>query len=60
MPPLPRTEDRVVTLPLSASRWAYIRSPFPMTEEEWSQMESLLKTMKPGLVIKTEDSTLAR
>ena len=60
MPPPPNPpgiEDRVISLPLSASKWVNLRGPFPMTEKEWLQMKAVLEAMKPGLVIGEGETT---
>ena len=57
MPPPPNpldTTDRVVSVPLSASKWVNLRGSFPLTEGEWNQMKAVLEAMKPGLVVTKE------
>ena len=39
-----------VLLPLTSTSWAVLSAEFPLTQEEWDQMEKVLKVMKPGLV----------
>jgi hypothetical protein len=51
--PKPKTEarqPRVVQLPISASEWAALQAPFPLTESQWQQMLTVLDAMKAGLV----------
>jgi len=52
-PPKPKTgarQPRVVQLPISASEWAALQAPFPLTESQWQQMLTVLDAMKAGLV----------
>jgi hypothetical protein len=44
---------RAVQLPLG-SGWATLDAPFPLTEEAWTLMITVLNAMKPGLVRKPE------
>lgn len=44
---------RSVQVPLSASAWATLQAPFPLTEDAWDQMLAVLQAMKPGLVAKS-------
>lgn len=53
-PPPPGLTTRSVQLPLSATTWATLTAPFPMTEQLWNQMLAILGAMKPALV---EDKT---
>ncbi len=46
---------RDVHLPLPSGTWPTLRAEFPMTEETWDHMISLLEAMKPGLVKKPGD-----
>ena len=48
-PPLDR-QTRTINLPLSATEWATLQAPFPISEDSWKLMEAVLKAMKPGLV----------
>lgn len=41
---------RTISLPLSATEWATLQAPVPMTEESWNLMKKVLDAMKPGLV----------
>ena len=41
---------RVVQLPISPTEWAALQIPHLMTEAMWSQMEAVLRAMKPGIV----------
>ena len=57
-PPTPLTptdtakrESRVVQLPISATEWAALQAPFPLTEVEWKRMDEVLKAMKPALSV---------
>lgn len=40
---------REVTIPIGPS-WLTLKGAFPLTEEEWTQMLTILASMKPGLV----------
>ena len=42
---------RVLHLPLLEGTWALLQAPFPMSENDWKQMQSVLEAMKPGLVM---------
>ncbi len=46
---------RVVQLPLSASKWATLQAPFPISEEAWKRMLSVLDAMKPALTEPSEE-----
>ena len=46
-----KRESRVVQLPISATEWAALQAPFPLTEDEWNQMSDVLKAMKPALSV---------
>lgn len=46
---------RVVQLPISATEWAALQAPFPLTEERWAQMLAVLNAMKPALVAESDD-----
>jgi hypothetical protein len=46
----PSGSRRVVQLPYSATDWAVLQAPFPVTGDEWDQMIAVLQAMKPGLV----------
>ena len=53
-PPLPKPktearQPRIVQLPISASEWAALQAPFPLTEAKWEQMMAVLQAMKPAL-----------
>lgn len=52
-----RRVARSVQVPLSATAWATVQAPFPITEEAWAQMIAVLNAMKPGLV--ADDPSLA-
>ncbi len=41
---------RSVQVPLSATAWATVQAPFPISEEAWTQLLAVLNAMKPGLV----------
>jgi hypothetical protein len=41
---------RMLHLPLQSASWAMLQVPFPMSEEDWDQMLSVLMAMKPGIV----------
>jgi len=49
-PPPERPTVRSVQVPLSATAWATVQAPFPLTEDAWTQMLAVLSAMKPGLV----------
>jgi hypothetical protein len=40
---------RGVQLPLSATKWATLQAPFPLSEAAWKQMMDVLNAMKPAL-----------
>ena len=42
-------QQRSVQLPVSGSSWVTLEAAFPLTEEAWKQMITLLTAMKPGL-----------
>jgi len=46
----PSRQTRTLILPLSATEWATLQAPFPITEEAWTLMKTVLDAMKPGLV----------
>lgn len=48
---------RSVQVPLSATTWATVQAPFPITEAAWNQMLAVLNAMKPGLVASGDRST---
>lgn len=43
-----------VQLPLSSDSWAVLSAQFPLTEQNWKQMISVLNAMKPALVENAE------
>lgn len=43
-------QPRSVQLPLSATTWATLSAPFPLSDEAWGQMIMVLNAMKPALV----------
>lgn len=51
--PAPQTMQgaRNIQIPLSASTWANLSAPFPLTKEAWKQMLDVLNAMKPALVL---------
>jgi len=46
--PLPQQPG--IQLPLGPGRWATLSGDFPISEEQWRLMLSVLEAMKPGLV----------
>ena len=48
--PSSKQASRVIQLPISATEWAALQAPFPLTEEKWKQMIEVLDAMKPALV----------
>lgn len=44
------SDGREVPIPIKGSVWPILRAVFPLTEEAWAQMMSVLAAMKPGLV----------
>ena len=44
------TPQRSVQLPVPGSSWVTVQADFPLSEEAWAQMITLLNAMKPGLV----------
>ncbi len=49
--PPSKNAPRVVQLPISATKWAALQAPFPLTKDEWNQMTDVLKAMKPALSV---------
>jgi len=49
-------QQRAVQLPISASQWATLQAPFPMSEGAWRQMMLVLEAMKPALVESKEET----
>lgn len=47
-------EMRGVTIPLPGTAWVKIAGEFPMAEDSWEQMMTMLAAMKPGLT-RTDD-----
>ncbi len=46
---------RVIQVPLSATEWAALQAPFPLTPAKWEQMLTVLNAMKPALVRAGDD-----
>ena len=46
---------RAVAIPLSATDWVTLQAAFPLSEDEWDQMITVLNAMKPGLVAVRSD-----
>ena len=46
-------QRRTIQLPYDHDAWAQLQATFPLTEQEWSQLMSLLDAMMPGLVTPT-------
>lgn len=46
----PSAQGRAVQIPYSTGRWARLEAEFPMTEDEWHSMLTVLNAMKSGLV----------
>ena len=42
---------RTLQLPLLEGKWASLQAPFPIGEDDWQQMQSVLLAMKPGLTL---------
>ena len=42
--------ENVIPLPLSPEKWVQLQGQFPITEDEWDRMLSVLSAIKPGLV----------
>lgn len=42
---------RTILLPLLEGKWASLQAPFPIGEDDWQQMQSVLSAMKPGLTL---------
>jgi hypothetical protein len=56
-PPASRgAQVREVPIPIQGSAWPALKAAFPMTEEAWTQMISVLNAMKPGLVEAKKES----
>ena len=50
MPPSSTTTTtKTVQIPLTGTTWAMLQVPFPMTEDNWKEMEDFLKLMKRPL-----------
>ncbi len=49
-PAIEKHQPRVIQLPISATEWAALQAPFPITEAKWKQMLAVLEAMKPALV----------
>ena len=47
------TDFRSIPLPVSTGEWPSIRLPYPMTEQSWKEMFTVLNAMKPGIVTPT-------
>ena len=41
--------NRTVQIPLTGAPWALLQIPYPMTEENWEEMQSFLELMKRPL-----------
>jgi hypothetical protein len=48
---IPDVQSRSIQLPLSPTSWATLSASFPLTDEAWEQMLTLLNAMKPALVV---------
>ncbi|HYN10766.1 MAG TPA: hypothetical protein VES67_25510 [Vicinamibacterales bacterium] len=46
---------REVPIPIQGTAWPALKAAFPMTEEAWTQMLTVLTAMKPGLVEPKKD-----
>ncbi len=49
-PDLFSTKRRVVIPLLAGDKWVTLSAEFPLTEQQWEQLMSVLEAMKPGLV----------
>lgn len=38
------------TLAVAPGKWATLRAPSPMTEEQWVQLKNALEAQKPGFI----------
>ena len=47
---------RDIQLPLSASSWATLSANFPLSEDGWKRMITVLEAMKPALVAEDNDA----
>jgi len=41
--------NRTLQIPLTGASWALLQIPFPMTEENWTELQDYLKLMKKPL-----------
>lgn len=44
--------NRTVQIPLTGAPWALLQIPYPMTEDNWDEMENFLNLMKKPLTTK--------
>lgn len=42
-------QNRTVQIPLTGAPWALLQIPYPMTEENWAELEAFLKLLKRPL-----------
>lgn len=42
--------QRAIQIPLSATEWATLTAAFPISSDEWNQLEAVLKAMRAALV----------
>lgn len=53
----PRSGMKIVQIPLGPEQWATLEGAFPLSEQDWTLMLSILDAMKPGLVATPAPST---
>lgn len=46
---------REIQIPFSLNNWATLKASFPLTNEEWNQMITVLEAMKPALIEEDEN-----
>lgn len=49
LPPQSRQVNRTVQIPLTGAPWVLLQIPYPMTEENWKEMEAFLAVVKRPL-----------